>query len=243
MPPKLTPLLPGIYTAGAAAGLLAQGATYATAAGAAAGTVTAGASFAATMATGAAALTGGLAASTAIGAAAVAAATVASAAIGAAVGSIASQVVGMATGNVDKFSWRAVGQLAFSAGITAGVGSALTAASATVGVLNNTAVGRMVTVGQEGSAMLRAGLGSAVSLAAQGKWSWREVGASTVSAGAGYYAGQAVSSAMSGVVDAINLSGSEVDPLAAKPGSTAALSSSELPDPDHQKFRQPAVTA
>lgn len=89
---------------------------------------------------------------------------------------------------------------------------------------------------------LRAGLGSAVSLAAQGKWSWREVGASTVSAGAGYYAGQAVSSAMSGV-DAINLSGSEVDPLAAKPGSTAALSSSELPDPDHQKFRQPAVTA
>ncbi|WP_431256773.1 hypothetical protein ACQ86G_18985 [Roseateles chitinivorans] len=188
-----------IYTAGAAAGLLAQGATYATAAGAAAGTVSAGAGFAATMATGAAALTGGLAASTAIGAAAVAAATVASAAIGAAVGSIASQVVGMATGNVDKFSWRAVGQSAVSAGITAGVGSALTAASGAGGVLNNTAVGRMVAAGQEGAAMLRAGIGSAVSLAAQGQWSWREVAASTVSAGAGYAAGQAVSAVMSGV--------------------------------------------
>ncbi len=55
---------------------------------------------------------------------------IAYAAAGATAGSVASQLVGMTTGSVDKFSWKAVGQSALSAGITAGIGSAITAAVA-----------------------------------------------------------------------------------------------------------------
>ncbi|HEY1399376.1 LysM peptidoglycan-binding domain-containing protein [Roseateles sp.] len=123
---------------------------------------------------------------------------IAYAAAGAAVGSIASQAVGMATGNVDKFSWNAVGQSALSAGITAGVGSVLSNAVSAGGVLNGTPVGDFLNSSKMASAMVRAGVGSAVSQVVQGKWSWREVGASTVAGGAGYLAGEAVGSVMSG---------------------------------------------
>ncbi|MBB5020629.1 hypothetical protein HNQ59_003954, partial [Chitinivorax tropicus] len=57
-------------------------------------------------------------------------ATVAAGAIAGAVGSAASQLVGMATGNVDKFSWTQVGISALAAGVTAGVGSIGSAGSA-----------------------------------------------------------------------------------------------------------------
>ncbi len=49
------------------------------------------------------------------------------------------------------------------------------------------------------AAIVGAGMGSAVSQAIQGKWSWREVGASTVAGGAGYYAGKAVGRVMQGL--------------------------------------------
>ena len=121
-------------------------------------------------------------------------AMVAGAAIGAAAGSIASQVVGMATGNVEKFSWKAVGQSARAAGITAGVGSYFGPAPGATSATANASTLSRVT-----DAVVRAGVSSAVTQAIQGKWSWREVGAATVSAGAGYFAGQAVADVMSGV--------------------------------------------
>ena len=165
-----------IYTAGAAAGVL--GATV-SGAGATA------------FSTGLAVMAGGTAAGVTV---AGTAAMIAGAAIGAAVGSIASQVVGMATGNVDKFSWKAVGQSALAAGVTAGVGSYLGAAPGSTAASSNAS-----TLTKVSDAVMRAGLNSAVTQAIQGEWSWREVGAATISAGAGYAAGQAVSAAMSGV--------------------------------------------
>ncbi|HEX8029263.1 MAG TPA: LysM peptidoglycan-binding domain-containing protein [Vicinamibacterales bacterium] len=179
-----------IYTAGAAAGLLgATASTGATAFSTGLAVLGGGSAAGVTLTA-----TAGLAMSAGLGVA-----VAAGAAIGAAVGSIASQVVGMATGNVDKFSWKAVGQSAVSAGITAGVGSALNAAAGTGGILNGTGVGSLVQAGGAGGAMVKAGVGSAVSQAIQGKWNWREVGASTVSASAGYYAGQAVGAVMQGI--------------------------------------------
>ena len=51
-------------------------------------------------------------------------AAVGAAAIGGAVGSIASQAVGMLTGDVQRFSWRGVATSALTAGVGAGVGAA-----------------------------------------------------------------------------------------------------------------------
>ncbi len=124
---------------------------------------------------------------------------IAAAAAGAAAGSVASQLVGMATGNVDKFSWKAVGQSALAAGITAGVGSAITSAVAEGGFMADSAIAPALRAKGATTAIVRAGMGSAVSQAIQGKWSWREVGASTVAGGAGYYAGEAVGRVMQGL--------------------------------------------
>ncbi|WP_343638233.1 LysM peptidoglycan-binding domain-containing protein [Roseateles sp.] len=164
-----------IYTAGAAAEALGA-------------VTTSGAS---AFNTGLAVLSGGSAAGVTVTGTA---AMVAGAAIGAAAGAIASQVVGMATGNVEKFSWKAVGQSALAAGITAGVGSYFGPAPGATSATANASTLSRVT-----DAVVRAGVSSAVTQAIQGKWSWREVGAATVSAGAGYFAGQAVADVMSGV--------------------------------------------
>lgn len=170
-----------IYTAGAAASSLASGATFSTSAGVA----TVGS--ASTFSTGLATLSGGL-----VGAsgASVLGATIGSAAIGAAAGSIASQLTGLATGVIDQFSWKAVGQAALSGGITAGMGNVLNSLGSTAGTLGG-------AVNQKGwaGAAIRAGLGSAVSQAMQGRWSWREVAASTVAGAAGHAAGEAIGSA------------------------------------------------
>ncbi|SEL60215.1 hypothetical protein SAMN05216359_1125 [Roseateles sp. YR242] len=100
----------------------------------------------------------------------------------------------MAIGNVEKFSWSAVGQSALAAGVSAGVayyvppiGGASAAASTA-----NAANAAATVIPNFPTTLMRAGLSSAVTQAVQGKWSWREVGASVVSAGAGYYAGQAM---------------------------------------------------
>ncbi|MBT9458004.1 MAG: LysM peptidoglycan-binding domain-containing protein [Burkholderiaceae bacterium] len=167
-----------IYTAGAAAPTL--GATGTTASGVVATT----AASVSTFHTGLAVLAGGTGAGASLGVAA------ASAAIGAAAGSVASQLTGLATGNLEKFSWKAVGQAAFSGGVTSGVGNVLSSLGTT------SALGKLVNQsGWQGAAM-RAGAGSAVSQALQGQWSWREVAASTVGGAAGYAAGDAVGRAL-----------------------------------------------
>ncbi|TDP71061.1 LysM peptidoglycan-binding domain-containing protein [Roseateles toxinivorans] len=168
-----------VYTAGALSTALA-----------APGPATAGTSgFAATMQLGGAALTGGgglsLAGSLAVGA------------VAGAAGSVASQLIGMAIGNVEQFSWKAVGRSAFSGGTTAGVGNVLSSAAQIGSTLGNTAAGALIRDGGTAAAAIKAGAGSAVSLALQGQWSWREVAASTVGAAAGYAAGDAVGRALS----------------------------------------------
>jgi hypothetical protein len=108
-----------IYTAGAAAGLMAQAGTLA--ATASAGTL--GASVLA----GTAVATMGMTTGTML----------AAAAIGGAVGSIASQGVGMAMGSQDKFSWTQVGLSAMGSAVTSGLGS--------TGLGGTTAAGRAAT--------------------------------------------------------------------------------------------------
>jgi LysM repeat protein len=137
---------------------------------------------------------------------------VASAAIGAAVGSAASQVVGMAAGVVDDFSWKAVAQSALSAGVTAGVGGALH----TAGILSSASTaanvgsnGVSVTgstaqaassggswIATAGKAALSGGLSAAATQAIQGKWSWRDIAANAVGSAAGSVAGSAVGDAL-----------------------------------------------
>lgn len=101
-----------------------------------------------------------------------------------AVGSVASQAVGMAIGQVDSFSWKAVGQAALGGAVTAGVGSQLNS----LGVLK--AAG-----GVQGAlnAAGRAAIGAGAGMALRGDWSWRNVGISAVSAGVGSAVGNAVS--------------------------------------------------
>lgn len=105
-------------------------------------------------------------------------AVIAAAAIGGAVGSIASQVVGIATGVQSKFSWGQVALSAIGSGVTAGVGGSGLAAS--VGIES-----------QVGAAMFNAAVGSTitqgvgVAMGLQDKFNWRAVAAASVSAGVG----------------------------------------------------------
>jgi hypothetical protein len=140
---------------------------------------------------------------------------VASAAIGAAAGSAASQVVGMAAGVVDDFSWKAVAQSALSAGVTAGVGGALhtagilSSASTASAAGNATSNGISVSgngaqvagaseswIATAGKAALSSGLSAAATQAIQGKWSWRDIAANAVGSAAGSVAGSAVGEAL-----------------------------------------------
>lgn len=177
-------------------------------AGAAAAAMGAVASSATTVAgMGAAAMAGGAAGSVVLSAGVgtlaatigMTATVVASAAVGAAVGSIASQLVGMAMGNVEKFSWKAVGQSALAAGVTAGVGAAMTPAASASGTASSvgqgaSSAGASAKVLSTSEMMLRGGLSSATSQLIQGKWSWRELGVSVVSAGVGREAASALGS-------------------------------------------------
>jgi hypothetical protein len=132
---------------------------------------------------------------------------VASAAIGAAAGSAASQVVGMAAGVVDDFSWKAVAQSALSAGVSAGVGGVLH----TAGILNsattaaNAGTNSVQVANSSGSWIAAAGksvltgsLSTAATQAIQGKWSWRDIAANAVGSAAGSVAGSAVGEALKG---------------------------------------------
>ena len=126
---------------------------------------------------------------------------VAAAAIGAAAGSVASQAVGLATGTIDRFSWKAVGQAAISAAITAGVtqGIGALASTSSAGEAVQGAAKWLSQPNNFGAAVARGVVQSSVSQAMQGKWSWKQVGASAVSSGAGYVAGEALGNVFDGI--------------------------------------------
>ncbi|RZL03690.1 MAG: RHS repeat protein [Rubrivivax sp.] len=105
-------------------------------------------------------------------------ATIASAAVAGAVGSIASQVVGLVTGDVKKFSWSSVATSAISAAVTAGVGGAVGAANTLAGAMASAAVSNVATQG----VLMAVGL--------QKKFSWTAVAASAAGAGASFGAGE-----------------------------------------------------
>jgi YD repeat-containing protein len=172
-----------IYTAGAAAELMA---------GESLG------SFGATMGAGAGVLGG--AGGLSLG-------TVAAAAVGGAAGSIASQLVGKQLGVVDHFSWKAVGQAALGAAVTAGVGEAMNAASPAL-----TALEKGSDYAKYAIAAGQAATATAVTDVLHGHWSWREIAASAVGAAAGQSAGKAVGAATSGL-------GAEVSDFARKLGA------------------------
>lgn len=106
----------------------------------------------------------------------------AGAAIAGAVGSIAGQLVGLATGDVQKFSWKGVALSALSAGVSAGLPSSV--------VPNG--------LGSVGTAIARAAIantvtqGVAVAVGLQKKFDWRGVAASGVGAGMGQAMGNAL---------------------------------------------------
>ena len=127
-------------------------------------------------------------------------ATIGAAAVSAALGAAASQAAGMVTGDVDKFSWKAVGQAALSAGVTAGVTSAISSAASSTGTASSVSeAAKWLGEKTLGATMARGAISSAATQAIQGKWSWREVGASAVSAGAGYQAGRALQDVATGI--------------------------------------------
>jgi len=158
-----------IYTAGAASGLLAPGA-----------------GFGATLSTGATVLSG---ASTLTAGAAFTAG-----AIGGAVGSIASQAVGMATGNVQSFSWRGVATSALTAGAGAGLGTA-----ASLGKFGTT-LAKGIKDGAGWAQLAKggiSGLGSGiVGGAASDSFSWRQIGANVIGNAIGSSVGNSLGSAL-----------------------------------------------
>lgn len=170
-----------IYTAGAAAGVMAQAGSVAaaTAASGAAGTMAVGAGVLA----GGGAVTAGLTTGAMIGAAA----------IGGAVGSIASQLVGNAIGAVDGFSWKSVATSALSAGVTAGAGHVLGAAGQGL-------QGAQKAAAVAGRAALTnaATQGIAVATGLQRQFNWMSVAASAVGAGMGSSVNGAVAGTFGG---------------------------------------------
>lgn len=100
--------------------------------------------------------------------------------LGALIGSIFSQGVGLATGAIDKFSWKSVAMSAVSAGVSQALPANLFAE----------------TLGEVGGAMARAatsnlvtqGIGVATGL--QKKFDWRGVAASGIGAGVGAWVGR-----------------------------------------------------
>jgi len=104
-----------------------------------------------------------------------------------AVGSAASQLVGMATGDVQKFSWSAVAMGAIGAGVTAGVGSML---GETLGKASS--FGTVVAKSSIGNAVTQ---GVAVATGLQEKFSWTGVAAAAVGSAAGWAANAALGTA------------------------------------------------
>lgn len=104
-------------------------------------------------------------------------------AVSAGVGSVASQLVGMATGVVDKFSWKGVALSAISAGVSAGIGSMLPKDFFPAGNLGLAAKAATANA-------LTQGISVAVGL--QKKFDWRGVAASAGAAVVGDAVGKAI---------------------------------------------------
>lgn len=100
-----------------------------------------------------------------------------------AVGSMASQAVGLAIGQIDSFSWKQVGQAALGGAVSGGIAAYAGSAGSSLSSLNN---------GTWQAAAGRAALSSAATMALKGDWNWRTVMISAVGAGAGSAAGSAV---------------------------------------------------
>lgn len=101
----------------------------------------------------------------------------------AAAASVASQGVGLAIGQIDSFSWKAVGQAAFGGAITGGIAAYANTAGSALQSLSGT--GWVASAG-------KAALGSAATMALKGDWNWRNVMISAVSAGVGQAVGSVV---------------------------------------------------
>ncbi|WP_212749162.1 YwqJ-related putative deaminase [Chitinivorax sp. B] len=99
----------------------------------------------------------------------------------AAAGSVASQLVGMATGDVEKFSWKQVGVAAVTAGVTAGVGM-LGAGSAMANFMGV----QGTWAGQAVAAMTNTAITQAsLSAAGAGTFRWKSVAAAGLVSAAG----------------------------------------------------------
>jgi hypothetical protein len=106
------------------------------------------------------------------------AATVATAATAAALGSVASQVVGIAIGAQDRFSWKGVALAAIGRGASEG----LLGWSPVPGTSSGVALANTVVRSAVGNALTQ---GIAVATGLQDKFSWRAVASSAVGAGVG----------------------------------------------------------
>ena len=131
---------------------------------------------------------GATAASVATAAATASAITTVAPIVAAAAGSIASQLVGMALGVVDEFSWKAVALSAISAGVSQGLptGDLL---GTTAGTIGNTIVRAAVA-----NAMTQ---GIAVAVGLQDHFDWKGVAASAIGAGVGGQVGKGLGSSNS----------------------------------------------
>jgi YD repeat-containing protein len=151
-----------IYTAGAAATVLGPLLT---------GTTVAAGTAGATMAAGMAALTGTMGAG-------MAGVAMASAAIGGFVGSVMSQVVGMAMGNVQHFSLRQAVGAGIGAGLTAGVAGVLGEAGTIGRMFGEAQWARVAAVGAASS--MAAYAGNRIAGVEDTHFSWRAIAASAV---------------------------------------------------------------
>jgi YD repeat-containing protein len=146
------------------------------------------------------------------GSTALAGGSIGAAAIGGAVGSIAGQSVLIAGGEQSGFNWKGVAMGAIGAAVTAGIGQ-LSPGGIPLSARINTAVGGGVP-GSAAQAAVRSAVTDALgSVTGAQAFSWKDVAASAVSAGASYGSGlltknwdptvrQAVSVASSGVASA-----------------------------------------
>ncbi|MFT3858175.1 MAG: hypothetical protein QM742_11985 [Aquabacterium sp.] len=124
------------------------------------------------------------------------------AAVGAAAGSVASQLVGMATGDVEKFSWSQVGRAAVMGAVSAGA----TALANSSGLYNLDAAGKTTSVwGSMGQAAMSNAISQQIARGIglqPGKFSWTSVAASAVAAGASYeFDNSSLGKAMAGIGD------------------------------------------
>ncbi|MAJ07410.1 MAG: hypothetical protein CMK04_00990, partial [Ponticaulis sp.] len=114
---------------------------------------------------------------------------VAAGAISGAAGSAASQVVGVATGIQDKFSWNAVAMAGISGGFGAGLGgvdSLATTGNAAKGFNN---VRKFINGAAKGVISSAGSQGLGVALGLQDEFSWNAVAAAGVGGGVGAYVG------------------------------------------------------